>query len=158
MRGDGQNQIMVFSVHFINVRAQPLPKPAQLRRGIWVSPLNRHQQAPAVVKEFRKPRPWAGMFSARQRVRSDEMHVVRQLRTNLRNDICLDRSNIRDRGTGFQQWRDFGSNGAHHPDRHTKHNQICIFNDFGQAIAHGIAQANLTGDIAGLSGPRITGN
>ena len=88
MAGHCQHQIVVVRIHFLDLRPQRLPIVRQLRHGRCIGAIG-GQKAPAVVKQLRKARPWAGMLSAGQRVARHEMHARRNMRRHRLNHRAL---------------------------------------------------------------------
>ena len=82
--GDREHHVVVLGVHHLDIGAERPPEAAQ--------PLDRHridmrlrrEHAPAVGEELGKARGRPRMLGARDRMRRDEMHVLRQQRRHAR--------------------------------------------------------------------------
>ena len=118
MRHHGQHQIMVFGVHLIDIGPHAAP---QIGQPVHRRPVGSagHQNAPAVVEQRGETGSWAGIFSSGKGMGRNEMHALRQMRGNSRNNRALDRADIAECCPRFQICADLGSDGTHRANRHT---------------------------------------
>ena len=102
MAGDRQHQVVMLGV-MVSTLA---PMPAQNARKAFdrhrVAAVGRRQDAPAVDEQFGEAGIRSGIFGAGDRMRRNEMHVIRQMRRHLAHDGALDRADVGDDRAGFQ--------------------------------------------------------
>ena len=150
MAGDAQHQVMVVGRHGFDIGAELPPERRELLDRRFVGVRRRRQDAPAVDEQFGEAEVGAGMLGARDRVRRDEMHMLRQVRGHVPHHRAFDRADV-GHGRALHQMRaDLLGHVAAGADRNADDDQVGAFDRGGVALDHLIDHAQFGHALAGL--------
>ena len=150
MAGDREHQVVMLRRHDLDVGAEQAPERSEPLHRLWVGPLGRRQNAPAILEQFGEAGVGAGMLGARDRMGRHEMHIVRQMRAHVPHDRPLHRADIGHDRAGFEMRRDLLGHGAANADGHADNDEIGAFDGLRVGLDDLIGNAELDDALARL--------
>ena len=125
--GNGQHHVVMFGAHDLNIGAEFLPKRLQLRNGGRIRSWLRRQNAPSAIEQFCKAGFRSRLLGTRNRMTRNEMHALRQMRSDIAHDCGFDRTNVGDNRASFQVRRDLPGDFAVDTNRRTQDHEVRAF-------------------------------
>ena len=155
MAGDRQNQIVVIGVHFINIGPHAAPQCRQFGHNSIVVAQVWYNDAPAVIKQFRKAGRRPRMFSPSQWMCRHKVNVIREMWGDCIDYRTLNGPYIADHCPCLEVRCDVLRDAVHGADRDAKHDKVGAFYGLGRAVVNLVAEANVAGSLARGFRPRI---
>src|ERR1700676_634498 len=118
---------MMVRRHDLDPGAKAGPERPQLFHRAGVGAFGWREDAPAVDEQLRETGIRAGMLGAGHRMRRHEMNALRNKRRHLPDDRALDRADVGDNSTRFEESRDLLRDRATGADGNAEDDEVGVF-------------------------------